>query len=274
MKKYFVHSLFISLSVILTSCISSPTYQLEATNAALSRQLNALQAQLTEQAAPPPANTQAPVIQPSDIVASTQPPLVSPNSPSGNQSMIINSALIYSGSGTITPWTNQTLYPNILFGAANVHMICDPSGNAGGKMWIDKETEVATCGARGEGWSPWKQDITIGDHYIYSTNANDIYEFWTVGTTPFTIRTKYSHSDFIFSLPDAGIYTLKANLIKGEYNVYLTCQQAQNFNYTISQSTSIPIIITTQATCMIIIRDVNQAKTSQAEIELSLEFTK
>jgi len=274
MKKHLYLPWLILLPLLLAGCFSSPSTQLEATNAALSQQLKALQSQLTQQAAPPAEATPAPGIQPSDIVVSTEPPQASPNPPAINPSSVVNSALIYAGSGTLTPWTNQTLYPNVLFGAANVHLVCDPNGSANGKMYIDKETEVATCGARGEGWTPWKQDLTIGDHYIYSTNANDKYEFWTVGTTPFTIHTKYSHSDFIFSLPDVGIYTLKANLIKGEYNVYLTCQQAQNFNYKITQSTSIPIVILYPATCMITIRDVNQAKTSQAEIEVSFEFTK
>jgi len=153
-------------------------------------------------------------------------------------------------------------------------MLCDPNGTADGKMWIDKETKTATCGAKGEAWTPWKQDITVGDHYIYSANANDKYEFWTIGSTPFTIHNKYSHSDFMFILPDPGIYTLTANLIKGEFNVYITCQQNQNFNYTITQSTTIPVVILNPATCMVVIRDVAQAKTSQAEIELSLEFTK
>ncbi len=271
MKKYCILPLFILLTLVMAGCVSYPTPQLEATYAALNQQLQTLQAQLTQQAIPH-ATTTAPVsgILPSDITVSTEVAPLSP--PPAASSSVINSALIYSGSGTLTPWTNQTMYPNTLFGAANVHMLCDPNGTADGKMYIDKETEVATCGARGESWTPWKADITIGDHYIYSTNANDQYEFWTVGSTPFTIHNKFSHSDFIFTLPDAGIYTLDAKLIKGEYNVYLTCQQAQNFNYKITQSTSIPIVITSPASCMITIRDVNQAKTSQAEIEVTLAF--
>lgn len=273
MKNYIYIPLFILLALVIASCQNTPQTQLEATYSVLSTQINALEGQLTRQASSSAKTTQEPLIKESDIAVSTEAPSVSPNPPAANPSTIINSALIYSGSGTITPWTNKTGYPSVLFGAANVHMLCDPNGTADGKMWIDKETTTATCGARGESWTPWKQDITVGDHYIYSTNANDKYEFWTVGSTPFTIRNKYSHSDFIFLLTDPGIYTLSANLIKGEFNVYLTCQEAQNFNYKITQSTSIQIVLN-PATCQLIIRDVNQAKDSKAEIEVSFEFTK
>ncbi len=274
MKKHFCLSLFILLSTILASCVGANNSQLEATNAALNNQLNSLKTQLTQVGIAPILPTEAPPKTSSNATQPTAIPQASPSPLSAQPSGVIAPSLIYSGSGGITPWTNKTLYPNALFGAANVHMICDPSDTANAKMYIDKEMETATCGAKGEAWSPWKQDITIGDHYIYSSNANDKYEFWTIGSTPFTIHNKYSHSDFIFTLPDPGIYTMKANLIKGQYNVYLTCQQDQNFNYAISQSTSIPIVILSPATCMIVIRDVNQAATSQAEIEVSLEFTR
>jgi hypothetical protein len=273
MKKYLYLILFILLSISIPSCQSTNTSQLEATNVALSNQINSLKNQLTQVGIAPILPTELPPPTNSNTTPPSQIPAASPSPLPAQPSGVIAPSLIYSGSGGITPWRNKTLYPNTLFGAANVHMICDPAGTVDGKMYIDKETETAVCGAKGEAWSPWKQDITVGDHYIYSANASDKYEFWTIGTTPFTIHNKYSHSDFIFTLPDAGIYTLTANLIKGQYNVYLTCQQAQNFNYTISQSTSIPIVILSPATCMIVIRDVNQAKTSQAEIEVSLEFT-
>ncbi len=273
MRNHAYLLMLLLLPLALAGCISSSSSQLEATNAALSEQLKALQAQLTQQAVLPLVSNQGQSNSSAPTPLPTAIPLSGPSILPTESSNIINSALIYSGSGTITPWTNQTLYANALFGASNVHMICDPNGTADGKMWIDKETEIATCGAKGEGWSPWKQDITIGDHYIYSANANDKYEFWTIGSTPFTIRNTYSHSDFIFTVNDPGIYTLKANLIKGEFNVYLTCQEAQNFNYKITQSTSIPIVMN-PAACLITIRDVNQAKTSHADIEVSFEFTK
>ena len=274
MKKYFGLSFFLLLSIFITSCVGASSSPVQATNQALSNQVESLKAQLTQVGIAPILPTEAPPKTSSNNPQPTAPPAASPSPVSAQPSGVIAPSLIYSGSGGITPWTNKTLYPNFLFGAANVHMICDPADTATAKIYIDKETETATCGAKGEAWMPWKADITIGDHYIYSANANDKYEFWTIGSTPFTIHNKYSHSDFIFTLPDAGIYTLKANLTKGEYNVYLTCQEDQNFNYTISQSTSIPVVILTPATCMIVIRDVNQAKTSQAEIEVSMEFTK
>ncbi len=273
MKKYLFVPLFILLSIAITSCQSSSTSQLEATNEALRNQVNTLMTQLTQVGISPKLPTQ-PAGKPATEGTPSSAPSQSPTAQSAQAAGVISPALIYSGSGTITPWTNKTLVPNQLFGAANVHMICDPNGTTAGKMWIDKETETASCGAKGEAWTPWKQDITIGDHYIYSANANDKYEFWTIGTTPFTIRNRYSSSDFIFVINKAGIYNLSANLIKGEFNVYLTCQEAQNFTYKIIQSTTIPVVILNPATCMIIIRDVAQAQTSKAEIEVSFEFEK
>ncbi len=274
MKKLAYLPLFIILSIVIASCGGASASQLEATNVALNEQINSLKNQLNQVGIAPIVPTEAPPSSSTNSVSPTEVPQAAPSPVPAQPSGTIAPSLIYAGSGGITPWSNETLYPNTLFGAANVHMICDPKGTTDGKMYIDKETETATCGAKGEAWVPWKENITVGDHYIYSQNANDKYEFWTIGTTPFTIHNKYSHSDFIFTLPDPGIYTLTANLIKGQFNVYLTCQQAQNFNYTISQSTSIPIVILSPATCMITIRDVNQAKTSQADIEVSLEFTK
>jgi hypothetical protein len=271
MKKHFYGSIFILLSLIITGCQFSRLSQLEATNAALSTQVNSLRGQATQQAVLPLISNQQPGVIATESIGVTQIPMPSPSSPPPT---IINSALIVSGSGTLTPWTNKTSYPNVLFGAANVHMLCDPNGMADGKMYIDKETETATCAARGESWTPWKQDITIGDHYIYSSNANDKYEFWTIGTTPFTIRNTYSHSDFIFMVNKTGIYTLSANLIKGEFNVYITCQEAQNYDYRVNQSASYEVVILKPATCMLLIRDVEQAKTSLADIEVSLEFTR
>ncbi len=274
MKKYFCLALFIILSVILTSCVGTGPSQLQATNQALSNQVESLKSQLTQVGIAPILPTEAPPKISSTSVTPTVVPAASPSPASAQPSGVIAPSLIASFSGTLIPWTNKTLYSKGLYATANVHMVCDPNGSADGKFWIDKDNYFIGCDARGEGWALWKQDLTIGDHYVYSQNANDKYEFWTMGTTPITLHNKYSRTDYMFSLPQAGIYTLSANLIRGEYNVYLTCEQAQNFNYTITQSTSIPVVILYPAACMIIIRDVAQAKTSQAEIEVSMEFTK
>ncbi len=274
MKKYFCLALFVILSFILTSCLGAGTSPLQATNQALNNQVESLKSQLTQVGIAPILPTEAPPKTGSNNPQPTTPPAASPSPRPAVAANVIAPTLITSFSGTLTPWTNKTLYSKGLYATANVHMICDPNGSADGKFWIDKDNYFIGCDARGEGWALWKQDITIGDHYIYSQNANDKYEFWTMGTTPFTLHNKYSRTDYMFSLPQAGIYTLSANLIKGEYNVYLTCEQAQNFNYTITQSTSIPVVILNPAACMIIIRDVAQAKTSQAEIEVSMEFTR
>ena len=131
----------------------------------------------------------------------------------------------------------------------------------------------AGCNANSKSWSLWKQDITVGDHYIYSENANDKYEFWTIGTTPFTIRNKYESSDYMFHINNPGIYNLSANLIKGEFNLYITCEGAQNFDYKISQSTTIQVVLN-PARCELIIRDSPPGTVTPGEIEVSLEFSK
>jgi hypothetical protein len=152
-------------------------------------------------------------------------------------------------------------------------LTCDPNDTADGKVWIDTKIQTLSCIAKGESWSPWKQNITVGDHYIYSLNANDRYEFWTIGTPPFTIRNKFSHSDYMFIINNPGIYNLSANLINGEFNIYITCQAAQNFNYEITQSTTIPVVLN-PARCELLIRDAAPSSVSQADIEISLDFSR
>lgn len=273
MKKYAYVSIFILLSLLVISCQGASTGQLEATNQALRNQVNSLMTQLTQVGIPPILPTSAPV----EATAEHTPVAVPEASPSplpAQEEGVIAPTLITSFSGTLTPWTNKTLYQRGLYAVANVHMVCDPNGSADGKFWIDKDNYFIGCDAKGEGWALWKQDITIGDHYIYSQNANDKYEFWTMGTTPLTIHNKHSRTDFMFTLPKAGIYTLTANLIKGAFNVNITCEQAQNYNYKITQSTSIPMVVLEPASCLLFIRDMEQAKTSLAEIEVGLKFEK
>jgi hypothetical protein len=115
--------------------------------------------------------------------------------------------------------------------------------------------------------------ITVGDHYIYSQNAADKYEFWTVGTTPFTVHNTREGTDYMFNLPQAGIYNLTTNLIKGSFDVYLTCEGAQNFNYKIIQSTTIQVVLN-PARCELIVRDSPPGTLNPGEIEVSLEFYK
>jgi len=273
MKKYLYLPLFILLSLSIAGCQSSGTTNLQATNEALTNQLNSLIAQLTQQASLPTQPAQEPVSVSTAIVAPTQIPPVSPGTIPAVQPSVIAPTLIFSGSGTITPWTNKTSYPIILFGAANLHLLCDPNDTVDGKIWIDNKNYTAGCNANSESWSPWKQDITVGDHYLYSENANDKYEFWTIGTTPFTIRNKYESSDYMFSINNPGIYNLSANLIKGAFNLYLTCEGAQNFNYKIDQSTTIQVVLN-PARCELIIRDSPPGTLTPGEIEVSLEFSK
>jgi hypothetical protein len=274
MKKYFSIPLFILLALSITSCQSSGTTQLEATNEALSNQVNTLMTQLTQQAGSPIQTAQESLSSSTQSIAPIEAPLASPSPlPATDLSASIAPSLIFSGSGTITPWSNKTIYPKALFGSANVHMICDPNDTTDGKVWIDTKVETLSCSPKSESWFPWKQDITVGNHYIYSSNANDSYEFWTIGTTPFTIRNKFSRSDYMFNINNPGIYNLSANLISGEFNLYITCEGAQNFDYKITQSTTIQVVLNS-ARCELLIRDSPPGTLTPGDIEVSLEFSK
>ena len=275
MRKRLYIPLFILLALSMTSCLASNTNQLEATNQALTNQVNTLMTQLTQQAASPSTITQ----EQSSVVTEIAPPTAStPISPSplpAGQTTVIAPSLIYSGSGTLIPWTNKAAYSSTLFGAANVHMLCDPNDAANGQLWIDNKSYIATCTPNSESWFPWKQDITAGDHYIYATNANDKYEFWTAGSTPFTIRNKYARSDYMFMINQPGIYNLSANLIKGAFSLYLTCEKAQNFSYeNIAQSTTVQVVFLYPARCELLVRDSPPGTLTPGEIEVSLEFMK
>jgi hypothetical protein len=272
MKKRLYLPLFLLFAGSIVGCQSTGTTNLQATNQALSNQLNSLVTQLTQQAGLPTQPAQEPV-RSSEIIAATEAPSTATSPPPAGQSSVIEPTLIYAGSGTITPWSNKTSYPIILFGAANVHLICDPNDPTDGKIWIDNKNYTAGCNANSESWFPWKQDITVGDHYIYSENASDKYEFWTIGTTPFTIRNKYESSDYMFTVKDAGIYNLSANLIKGQFNLYITCEGAQNFDYKIDQSTTIQVVLN-PARCELLVRDSPPGTLTPGEIEVSLEFSR
>jgi len=273
MKKYLYIPLFILLALSITNCQSSGITQLEATNIALNDRVNSLMTQLTQQASSPIQTAQEPIKASTESVAPTEFPLASPNPLSAEAAAVIAPTLIFSGSGAITPFSNNTVYPLILFGSANVHMTCDPNDTSDGNVWIDNKSYLVSCDANSESWSPWKPDITVGDHYIYSLNPNDNYEFWTIGTTPFTIRNRHSSSDYMFIINNPGIYNLSANLIKGEFNLYLTCEGAQNFNYKITQSTSIPVVLN-PARCELLVRDSPPGTLTPGEIEVSLDVAK
>jgi hypothetical protein len=277
MKSYLNTALLLVLSFAIGGCQSTDTTRLEATNQALAGQVNSLIAELTQQASQPEATAGQPITEPAgmgdEIVPPTQTLSAAPSPQPTQASSGVAPSLIFSGSGTITPWSNKTAFPIVLFGAANVHLVCDPNDPADGKLWIDNKNYAVGCNANSESWVPWKQDITVGDHYIYSQNANDQYEFWTIGTAPFTIRNKYESSDFMFDIQDPGIYKLSANLIKGAFNVYITCEGAQNFNYPIAQSTTIQVVLN-PARCELIIRDSPPGTLTPGEIEVSLEKAK
>ena len=276
MRKRLYLPLFILLALSMTSCLASNTNQLEATNQALTNQVNTLMTELTQQAASPNEVTQ----EPSNVVTeSPAPPASTAASPSPlpptGQTTVVAPSLIYAGSGTLIPWTNKSAYPSTLFGAANVHMLCDPNDTANGQLWIDNKSYISTCPPNSESWFPWKQDITAGDHYIYATNANDKYEFWTTGSTPFTIRNKYARSDYMFLINQPGIYNLSANIIKGTFSLYLTCEKAQNFSYeNIAQSTTEQVVFLYPARCELLVRDSPPGTLTPGEIEVSLEFEK
>jgi hypothetical protein len=270
MKKSLYLPLFILLSLSIAGCQGLSTPDLLATNEALSNQVNSLSTQVAQQAASPAQSAQQPPAASTDNVLPTSAPLPSPSPlPTTPGSSAIAPSLIFSGSGLITSWTNNTFYPIGLFGTANVHLICDQSNPTDGEFWIDKENYKISCKAGGDAWTLWKQELTIGDHYIYSKYANDKYEFWTMGTTPFTVRNKHDSTDFMFQINNAGEYLLSANLIDGAFNVYLTCQGAQNFDYKITQSTTIPLVLN-PAMCELIVRDNPPGTVMPGEIEVSL----
>ena len=272
MKKYLLISLFILSSMLITSCQATLSSQLEATHQALSSQVYTLMNQLTQQALPMETNPEATKAS-SESVMPTEPATAPPSPAPIEQPGVITPSLIYSGSGEITPWLNHNAVTSGIFGAANVRLLCDPSDSQDGQIWIDTKEFSLSCKPNSESWSPWKPDITVGDHYIYSVNASDQYEFWTVGTTPFSIRNKYGRSDYIFKINDAGIYNLSSEVIKGAFNLYITCQGAQNFNYKITQSTTEQLVLN-PAMCELLIRDEPPGTLTPGEIEVSLEFVK
>jgi outer membrane murein-binding lipoprotein Lpp len=265
--------LFILLTALVAGCQSSQFNQLEATNQALNEQVNTLSTQLTLQSSSSVQITQQAASPATQNVLPTELSQISPSPLPAQLTGIVAPSLIFSGSGAITPWTNKTAYPIGLFGAANVHLVCDPNASTDGKLWIDNQSYTVNCTPNSESWYLWKQDITVGDHYIYSDNANDKYEFWTSGTTPFTIKNKFSHSDYMFRIPEGGIYNLSANVTKGVFNLYITCEGAQNFNYSVNQSTTISVVLN-PARCELLIRDSPPGTLTPGEIEVSLEFLK
>jgi hypothetical protein len=273
MKKFLYISLFILLSLFVSSCQGSRISDLEATNEALSNQLNTLMSQLTQQANPPIQTNQESASATTATAVPIEPTPASPSPIPMEVPGVIAPTLIFSGSGAITPFSNHKVVPSNIFGAANVHLICNANDASDGKIWIDTKEMSVSCSPNSESWLTWKQDISVGDHYIYSQNDNDQYEFWTVGTTPFTIQNKYSHSDYIFMINNPGIYNLSADLIKGAFNLYLTCQGAQNFNYQITESTTIPVVLN-PAQCELLIRDEPPGTLYPGEIVVGLEFVK
>jgi len=274
MKKLFYPLLFILLALSLSNCQNTNVSQLEATNEALSNQVNTLVTQLTQAAASPSKPTQAPASTSTESIAPTEIPLPSPSPLPKEEAGVIAPTLIYAGSGEITPWSNQKAYQAALFGTANLHLICDPSDTNDGKVWIDKDNYSMGCPPNSESWLIWKPGITAGDHYIYSQNSKDQYEFWTVGTTPFKITNKYAYSDFIFMISRVGIYKLTGDVLSGSFNLYLTCEKAQNFSYTdISEAMTAELVLN-PAGCELQIRNQPPGTLTPGEIEVSLEFVK
>lgn len=274
MKKNFYIALLILLSVSISSCLSPRTSQLEATNAALSNQVNTLQTQLTQEGITPIQPTQGLSSMSTESVSPTEIPSPATSPLPLQEAGAVAPSLIYSGSGEITPWSNPKAVHNVLFSAANVHMLCDPNDTTDGKVWIDNKNYSVGCVPNSESWTLWKPDITAGDHYIYSQNANDKYEFWTIGTTPFKISTKFSYSDFIFKVNRKGIYNLTGDVLSGAFNLYITCEGAQNFSYTnISESMTAQLVMT-PATCELLVRNQPPGTLSPGEIDVSLEFEK
>ncbi|OGO27972.1 MAG: hypothetical protein A2136_08865 [Chloroflexi bacterium RBG_16_54_11] len=162
------HLIFIfCFSLFLTGCYTANISQLEATNQALSDQVNTQSVQLTQQAGILAQPDTEPAATSTVSVLPTVPPPPPPTSQPSQSPGEVAPTLIVSGSGEITPWTNTTPYAMGLSVVANVHLVCDPSDTAGGKIWIDTKNYAVNCNPNSESWVPWKQDITVGNHYIY-----------------------------------------------------------------------------------------------------------
>ncbi len=135
MKKYLYLPLFILLALSLASCQSSSTSNLQATNDALSNQVNTLSTQVAQQASSANQSAQQPAAVNTESNPPAQPPAATPTQiPPASPTLlptqpagIIAPSLIVSGSGEIFPWSNTQPYPMTLFGAANVHLVCDPA---------------------------------------------------------------------------------------------------------------------------------------------------
>jgi hypothetical protein len=108
MKKYFYIPLFILLALSITNCQSSAITQLEATNEALSKQVNTLMIQLTQQASSPIQTAQEPIKASTESIAPTEFPVASASPLFAGEFPVIAPTLIFSGSGTITPFSNNT----------------------------------------------------------------------------------------------------------------------------------------------------------------------
>ncbi|HEX9089837.1 MAG TPA: hypothetical protein VF831_00020, partial [Anaerolineales bacterium] len=230
--------------------------------------------QLTQAAISPTETTQTPLSTSAESIAPTVIPLVSPTVLPQEEAGSVVPTLIFSGSGTLTPLSIKKTYPPGLFGVANVHLICDPNDTTDGKIWIDNKNYSIGCPPNSETWTLWKPEIIAGDHYIYSQNANDKYEFWTVGTTPFKFSNKFAYSDFVFMVNRQGIYSLTGNVQSGMFNLYITCEGAQNYSYTnISESMTAELVMN-PATCELLIRNQPPGTLTPGEIEVSLEFVK
>ncbi len=255
MKKPLYLLLFILLSFAITSCLFSGSSQLQATNEALSNQVNTLMTQLTQQ--------------PSSPSTITQIPLSTSGAPSTAGSVAGAAALIFSGSDLETDFQNNKFFESKEYGSANVHMICDPTSTNGGGMWIDAQLQIAYCKANGEAWTPWGQDITIGKHTIYQINAKDKYEIWTVGTPPFTLRNKNSNSTYVFDIGDSGDYVLTTNLMSGQFEVDINCVGGQGEAYKISEPTTNTLRLKPDR-CKLSITDITPVAAGPGDIEVSL----
>jgi|GEM_PF-1288556 len=275
MKKNTCVLAFILIAMLFTGCQTSNTSQLQPTIQDLTNRLNTQSAQLTQvsSAINQPTATRTELLPQGPPQETVPPPPSIPTSTPAQLSGVRAPELIFSGSGSITPWSTKISYPRGLFAAANIHLLCDPNASTSGKIWIDNQAYTVRCPPNSESWYLWKQGITVGDHFIYSDNANDMYQFWTMGTTPFTIKNKSALSDYMFRIPQAGIYNLTANVTKGAFTLYITCEGAQNFNYPVSQSTTIQVVLN-PARCELMIRNSPPETLTPGEIEVSLEFLK
>jgi hypothetical protein len=273
MGRYYCIILSILLALIISGCQNSQTTQLEATNTVLNNQVNTLITQLTQQASSSQLTQQAL----SQVNKTPEQPLVSPSPISTEVPLLMPPVLIFSGLGS-SSFTSNTYYPEQSCGAANVHYYSSPSGNGGGFM-IDNSLGLGDfhlCPSAGcDVWYILDAPITLGKHYVTTTNENDRYEIWSIGTPPFTlsIKPKTNTYNYLFQINESQNYKISTNLTRGAFGLQIfKCESVgpiqENININITESSTKNILLN-PGYWNLLIRDSTPGGGGEVELKLA-----